>query len=55
MLFSNACVGGAATAASMASSFDRKDLILSASAAGILGYLIGTNAGLKLAKALSPT
>jgi uncharacterized membrane protein len=40
---SNACVGGSATAASMAAgSLSRPDLVLSASLAGIVGYIIGT-------------
>ena len=52
--FSNACVGGASTAASMAGAppFLRPDLMVSASAVGVLGYLMGTQAGLGLYRLL---
>eukprot|EP01036_Dinobryon_divergens_P025126 gene25126-33644_t len=45
LLASNACVGGSATAASMAvgsGPICRPDLVLSASFAGIIGYMLGT-------------
>eukprot|EP01041_Mallomonas_annulata_P003286 gene3286-6510_t len=53
VLASNACVGGASTAAAMAASIGRTDLALSATSAGILGSVIGTQAGLLLHKTLS--
>lgn len=53
LLHSNACVGGSATAATMASSFGRKDLIVSASGVGVVGYLLGTQIGLAVSKILS--
>ena len=55
--FSNACVGGAATAAQMASTMPQKpggiNLVLAASTMGTLGYLIGTPIGLYLGRILS--
>eukprot|EP01038_Epipyxis_sp_PR26KG_P007471 gene7471-10184_t len=52
LISSNACVGGASTAASMAASFKRADLVLSASFIGVIGYIIGTPIGLQLFKFL---
>ncbi|KAJ1436500.1 hypothetical protein B484DRAFT_416855 [Ochromonadaceae sp. CCMP2298] len=55
LIASNACVGGAATAASMAGASDPAstyELILSASVVGILGYLIGTPIALSAARLL---
>jgi hypothetical protein len=51
---SNACVGGAATAAQMAASFGAKGgtLAVAAGAAGTVGYLVGTPLGLSLAATL---
>lgn len=46
ILASNALVGGAGTAAAMASSMKRPDLVVLGSSFGILGYLIGTQSGL---------
>jgi len=50
IIASNACVGGASTAAAMASSINRIDLILYGSTFGIIGYIIGTHIGLLLFK-----
>ena len=47
---SNAAIGGPATAASYASMIGRPDLVVSASLAGILGYLIGSPLGLYLSR-----
>lgn len=49
---SNACIGGASTAASMASTLGRSDIVLHATIVGVIGYLIGTPIGLHLNKAL---
>ena len=51
---SNACVGGAATAASMAASMPGADpdLPLLGSIAGIIGYIVGTPLGLTVARIL---
>ena len=43
-------MGGAATAASFAVQLKRDDLIVPASAVGILGYMIGTPIGLWFSK-----
>ena len=51
-LYSNACVGGSSTAASMADRIGRLDLLLPATLVGLLGYVIGTPAGLGLARVL---
>ena len=57
LYFSNACVGGAATAAQMASTLTQRaggvNLIIAASTMGTLGYMIGTPIGLYLAKLTS--
>ena len=50
IIASNACVGGASTAAAMAGSINRIDLILYGSTFGIIGYIIGTHIGLLLFK-----
>jgi len=47
-------VGGSATAASMATSFKRNDLIVKSGAVGVMGYALGTQSGLFLAKLLDP-
>mmetsp|Transcript_6099 Transcript_6099/g.6248 ORF Transcript_6099/g.6248 Transcript_6099/m.6248 type:complete len:479 (-) Transcript_6099:635-2071(-) len=56
IIASNACVGGAGTAAQMASTMAHKkggiNLVVAASSIGTLGYLIGTPIGLALAKVL---
>ena len=49
---SNACIGGSSTAASMASTIHRADLLFPATLLGIVGYLIGTPLGLLIAKKL---
>ena len=49
---SNACIGGASTAASMASTLGRSDIVLHATIVGVIGYLIGTPIGLQLNRAL---
>ena len=49
---SNACVGGASTAASMASTLLRPDLMLHATVVGVIGYIIGTPIGLQLRRFL---
>lgn len=48
LVASNACVGGSATAASMALLFGRDDLVLPGCIAGVLGYAIGTPLSLAL-------
>lgn len=48
LLASNACVGGSATAANMAATFNREDLLVGAAWAGLLGYIVGTPGGLLL-------
>eukprot|EP01039_Chlorochromonas_danica_P002319 gene2319-2541_t len=48
LLASNACVGGSATAANMAATFNREDLLVGAAWAGLLGYVVGTPGGLLL-------
>jgi len=53
VLASNACVGGASTAAAMAGCLSRPDLVLPATTAGILGSVIGTQTGLQLHRSLS--
>jgi uncharacterized membrane protein len=52
LVASNACAGGAATAASMAAQFQRTDLTIPATLAGVLGYVIGTPAGLSIGRFL---
>ena len=56
VIASNACVGGAATAASMAAGMPGADpaLPLLGSIAGLLGYALGTPLGLALARYLAP-
>ena len=49
---SNACVGGSGTASQMASSFDRPDLCALGSIVGVLGYLVGTQAALRVSSLL---
>lgn len=48
LVASNACVGGSATAASMALLFGRGDLVLPGCIAGVVGYAIGTPLSLAL-------
>ncbi len=50
IISSNACIGGAATSAGMASQIGRNDLTIIASSLGILGYVIGTHIGLNCIK-----
>ena len=47
-MYSNAAIGGAATAATMAASIARPNLVYYATLMGILGYIIGTPIGLTL-------
>lgn len=49
---SNACIGGASTAAAMASCLPRTDLVVPATASGVLGSLVGTHIGLLLYRRL---
>jgi len=50
--YSNACVGGSSTAANMANSISRFDLIFPATVAGLFGYILGTPLGLSLSRIL---
>ena len=52
IIASNAAVGGPATAAMMAAQLGRPDLVLPATLCGILGYLVGTPVGVRLASTL---
>ena len=54
LIASNACVGGASTAASMAAALRGADPDLPwlGSLAGVLGYVVGTPLGLGLARGL---
>lgn len=56
IIASNACVGGASTAASMAAGLPGADpaLPLLGSLAGLIGYTLGTPLGLALARLLNP-
>lgn len=53
VMYSNACIGGSSTAANMANNISRFDLIFPATIAGLFGYVIGTPAGLSLARLLN--
>jgi len=52
LVASNACAGGAATAASMAESIKRPDLTIPAITVGLVGYVAGTRIGLVMYKFL---
>ena len=54
VIASNACVGGSSTAASMAAAFSGADASLPflGSAAGVIGYLVGTPLALALARSI---
>ena len=53
LVASQAVIGGPATAASVAAALGRRELILPAMALGMLGYLIGSDLGLAVAKVVS--
>jgi len=53
IIASQAVIGGPATAASVAAALGRRELILPAMALGMLGYLIGSDLGLGVAKVVS--
>jgi len=57
IIASNVLVGGSATAATMASTIGRDDLIVPANLCGILGYVVGTpigRAAVSITRALRP-